>query len=123
MIERRATLFKLEMVLGKPRLEFSRQADVAELVDAHGSGPCGGNPVEVQVLSSALAWWEAGRLGLSTRSHACYSGSAASTSAACVSGFTRRIAFVTLPSESITKVERSIPIDVLPYSFRSFQTP
>jgi hypothetical protein len=27
---------------------------VAELVDAHGSGPCGGNPVEVQVLSSAL---------------------------------------------------------------------
>ena len=28
-------------------------ADVAELVDAHGSGPCGGNPVEVQVLSSA----------------------------------------------------------------------
>src|SRR5690349_12846112 len=30
-----------------------RRADVAELVDAHGSGPCGGNPVEVQVLSSA----------------------------------------------------------------------
>ena len=29
------------------------RADVAELVDAHGSGPCGGNPVEVQVLSSA----------------------------------------------------------------------
>src|SRR5919198_991708 len=28
-------------------------ADVAELVDAHGSGPCGGDPVEVQVLSSA----------------------------------------------------------------------
>src|SRR5207253_6854488 len=27
------------------------RADVAELVDAHGSGPCGGNPVEVQVLS------------------------------------------------------------------------
>src|SRR5919108_1871488 len=32
-----------------------RRADVAELVDAHGSGPCGGNPVEVQVLSSASA--------------------------------------------------------------------
>src|SRR5919199_1080292 len=31
------------------------RADVAELVDAHGSGPCGGNPVEVRVLSSALA--------------------------------------------------------------------
>ena len=29
-------------------------AAVAELVDAHGSGPCGGNPVEVQVLSAAL---------------------------------------------------------------------
>ena len=34
---------------------LSVRADVAELVDAHGSGPCGGNPVEVQVLSSALA--------------------------------------------------------------------
>src|SRR5581483_9293665 len=33
----------------------SRSADVAELVDAHGSGPCGGNPVEVQILSSALS--------------------------------------------------------------------
>ena len=30
-------------------------ADVAELVDAHGSGPCGGNPVEVRFLSSAFA--------------------------------------------------------------------
>jgi hypothetical protein len=30
-------------------------ADVAELVDAHGSGPCGGNSVEVRVLSSASA--------------------------------------------------------------------
>src|SRR3954452_23125359 len=29
------------------------RADVAELADAHGSGPCGGNPVEVRVLSSA----------------------------------------------------------------------
>jgi ribosome modulation factor len=28
-------------------------ADVAELVDAHGSGPCLGNQVEVRVLSSA----------------------------------------------------------------------
>ena len=31
-------------------------ADVAELVDAHGSGPCGRKVVEVQVLSSALCW-------------------------------------------------------------------
>ena len=28
-------------------------AEVAELVDAHDSGSCGSNPVEVQVLSSA----------------------------------------------------------------------
>src|SRR5690242_815225 len=32
---------------------LSLRADVAELVDAHGSGPCGRKPVEVQVLSSA----------------------------------------------------------------------
>ena len=31
-----------------------RHADVAELVDAHGSGPCPGNRVEVRVLSSAF---------------------------------------------------------------------
>ncbi len=31
----------------------ARHADVAELVDAHGSGPCGRKPVEVRVLSSA----------------------------------------------------------------------
>src|SRR3954470_17215526 len=31
------------------------RADVAELVDAHGSGPCGLRLVEVQVLSSASA--------------------------------------------------------------------
>ena len=30
-----------------------RHADVAELVDAHGSGPCARKGVEVQVLSSA----------------------------------------------------------------------
>src|SRR3954471_13091838 len=30
------------------------RADVAELVDAHGSGPCALRGVEVQVLSSAL---------------------------------------------------------------------
>ncbi len=42
---------------GGPALWQTRlRADVAELVDAHGSGPCGGNPVEVQVLSSALAF-------------------------------------------------------------------
>src|SRR5205823_2433218 len=37
----------------RPSLHCAIRADVAELVDAHGSGPCGGNPVEVQVLSSA----------------------------------------------------------------------
>ena len=34
-------------------------------------------------------------------------GSASSTCAACVSGFTRRMIFTTLPSASITNVERS----------------
>jgi hypothetical protein len=34
----------------------SLRADVAELVDAHGSGPCGGNSVEVRVLSSAFEY-------------------------------------------------------------------
>ncbi len=28
-------------------------AEMAELADAHGSGPCGGNPVEVRFLFSA----------------------------------------------------------------------
>ena len=37
----------------EPPAKNSSRADVAELVDAHGSGPCGRNPVEVQVLSSA----------------------------------------------------------------------
>ena len=36
------------------RAMLLRPADVAELVDAHGSGPCGRKVVEVQVLSSAL---------------------------------------------------------------------
>ena len=40
-------------VHAKTAATLSVRADVAELVDAHGSGPCGGNPVEVQVLSSA----------------------------------------------------------------------
>src|SRR5206468_347492 len=35
------------------RYRRDESADVAELVDAHGSGPCGGNFVEVRVLSSA----------------------------------------------------------------------
>ena len=35
------------------RATLSTRADVAELVDAHGSGPCGLRLVEVQVLSSA----------------------------------------------------------------------
>ena len=36
------------------RYDPGHRADVAELVDAHGSGPCGRKLVEVQVLSSAL---------------------------------------------------------------------
>src|ERR1043166_3059805 len=39
----------------KSRARLPVRADVAELVDAHGSGPCGGDPVEVQVLSSAFS--------------------------------------------------------------------
>ena len=35
------------------RAKLALRADVAELVDAHGSGPCGLRLVEVQVLSSA----------------------------------------------------------------------
>ncbi len=31
----------------------SEYADMAELADAHGSGPCGGNSLQVQVLLSA----------------------------------------------------------------------
>src|SRR3954469_10155409 len=38
---------------------ISSPAAVAELVDAHGSGPCGGDPVEVRVLSAALPPWVA----------------------------------------------------------------
>jgi hypothetical protein len=36
--------------------KLALRADVAELVDAHGSGPCGLRLVEVQVLSSASLW-------------------------------------------------------------------
>ena len=39
--------------VGGPALQSSGRADVAELVDAHGSGPCARKGVEVQVLSSA----------------------------------------------------------------------
>ena len=39
--------------LKPPHLQ-PKQADVAELADALDSGSSGGNPVEVQVLSSAL---------------------------------------------------------------------
>ena len=42
-----------QIVSAGPRLDFCGRADVAELVDAHGSGPCGRKLVEVQVLSSA----------------------------------------------------------------------
>jgi hypothetical protein len=40
---------------------FQRHADVAELVDAHGSGPCLRNQVEVRVLSSASVLSPPGR--------------------------------------------------------------
>ncbi len=37
-------------------------AGVAELVQAHGLGPCGGNPMEVRVLPPALTGQGYGRL-------------------------------------------------------------
>src|SRR5262245_49659155 len=53
-MDRRTTRFRADMVERKSTARICRfSADVAELVDAHGSGPCGGDPVEVQVLSSA----------------------------------------------------------------------
>src|SRR4029079_18147542 len=45
---------------------ISALADVAELVDAHGSGPCGRKVVEVQVLSSALHTQQRGQTPLLT---------------------------------------------------------
>jgi hypothetical protein len=39
--------------MGVP-IQVKKHADVAELADALDSGSSGGNPVEVQVLSSAL---------------------------------------------------------------------
>ena len=38
-------------------------------------------------------------------------------------GLTPSIALATLPSASITKVERLMPMDFLPYMFFSTQTP
>jgi hypothetical protein len=49
--------------------------------------------------------------------------SAAKTFSACVSGFTPRIVFETLPSSSMTKVERLMPMYFLPPKFFSTQTP
>src|SRR3954454_7334439 len=89
------------------RLE-SRRADVAELVDAHGSGPCAFRGVEVQVLSSAS---EDG--AERPRFFAPYE-RAASTSSACVCGSTLRMAFNSVPSGPITNVERSTPMYFLP---------
>ena len=40
-------------LLARLRISTATQAEVAELVDALASGASGGNPVEVQVLSSA----------------------------------------------------------------------
>ncbi len=45
---------RLSLPVGSAALCSCGPADVAELVDAHGSGPCGRKVVEVQVLSSAL---------------------------------------------------------------------
>ena len=39
-----------------PNAGLGHHADVAELADALASGASGGNPVEVQILSSAL-WY------------------------------------------------------------------
>ena len=44
---------RLSRRVGRAALCSCGPADVAELVDAHGSGPCGRKVVEVQVLSSA----------------------------------------------------------------------
>ena len=46
------------------RQEIERQtAEVAELADAHGSGPCGSNTVRVQVSSSAFYGVKSGLRG------------------------------------------------------------
>src|SRR6266481_4338966 len=44
-------------------------------------------------------------------------------SSVCSSGLTRRSALETLPFASITKLDRSMPMDVLPYLFFSTHTP
>src|SRR5439155_4432394 len=49
--------------------------------------------------------------------------SAASTSPACVAGFTACITFLTFPSAPITKVERLTPQYFLPRYDSSFHTP
>src|SRR5437867_12258107 len=113
------------------------RADVAELVDAHGSGPCGLRPVEVQVLSSAWAPRRGSvgdfsplplhplrgfrpERGRKTLGEAFLSRrtarvrrqvpSAASTASAWVRGLTRRRTLASVPSGAITNVERSMPV-------------
>jgi hypothetical protein len=52
-----------------------------------------------------------------------YAARASRTLSACVSGFTRRMAFLIRPFSSITKVERSTPQYFFPPKLFSFQTP
>ena len=46
-------LVKLTSICRLAKVHAEFHAEVVELVDTHASGACGGNPVEVQVLSSA----------------------------------------------------------------------
>jgi hypothetical protein len=55
------TARRRRLVAGAISSLFQRHADVAELVDAHGSGPCLRNQVEVRVLSSASVLSPPGR--------------------------------------------------------------
>ena len=48
------TGFVIRIISNRLRATARLPADVAELADALASGASGGNPVEVQILSSAL---------------------------------------------------------------------
>ena len=48
---------KLKLTAGRPdykKVQINNYADMAELADAHGSGPCESDFMQVQVLLSAL---------------------------------------------------------------------
>ena len=45
--------FEVHIISSIRKCNFKRNAQVAELVDAHGSGPCASNGVEVRVFSWA----------------------------------------------------------------------